>query len=518
MRNIQSILIGKTLATSAIFCCLVLVIIDARNAVIRVFPDDYDETYYINEVCADRSILMKQGLVGFAKHFLNSDSSRLPGYRLAGFFVSLASEPGPATLRSLSLLSLLATAFLLFLSGKEISGTNAGIVWASAFSFSAGTFSAALNFGTETAFLYPALAGSVYCIARWFHRLRPDGVTLGALALSTALGSLSKVTFFPVFVPLVGAAVLLAPKTGPPRRSLLAICGAVGGGMLVTLPWWLANWRGALGFAKFSVLWSYQSDVPWVINAATNLLGVPFTLGFVIFLCWIPVRGNGLWKISNKTAWNFAVVCLAGCLPLMVLHIASPNHIMRLLTPALIPGIGVVTVLLDLGSSLKRWSVGTFIALLLVIQIGIIAWQASRWVLQDPWDWGQLRELARSYGRPNPTIILMGYAPTFNPPQIQYPWVCHGEALPEPQWLYGRGGVENRPIDWSKVKNLIEQADIVITAPRGFFRSSLDGQNNDELARRLQERSDLWTPVDLSLGIVGATTIRVFFRNLRLDQ
>jgi hypothetical protein len=299
-----SITSGTILAAAALFCGVILVSIDAKFNIIRPFPDDYDETNYINEVCADRSILMNQGLVEFARHFVLSASIRPPGYRLAGFFVGLASEPGPAILRSLSLLSLFVTGLLLFLSGKEISGTNAGIVWASAFAFSMGAASAALNFGTETTFLYPAIAGSLYGVARWFHKVRPDAVTLSALALSAALGSLSKLTFFPVFVPLIGAAMLVAPETDQRRRSLLAILGAIAGGTLVTIPWWLANWRGAFWFAKFSSRWSIDSDVPWIINAATNLLGVPFAIGFLVFICWILVRANSLWKTPNRTTWN----------------------------------------------------------------------------------------------------------------------------------------------------------------------------------------------------------------------
>jgi hypothetical protein len=146
------------LAAAALFCGLVLISIDAKFNIIRPFPDDYDETSYINDVCADRLIVMKQGLVEFARHFVLSPNLRPPGYRIAGFFVGLVSEPGPAILRSLSLLSLFVTALLLFLSGKEISGTKAGIVWASGFASSMGAVSAALNFGTETTFLYPALA------------------------------------------------------------------------------------------------------------------------------------------------------------------------------------------------------------------------------------------------------------------------------------------------------------------------------------------------------------------------
>jgi hypothetical protein len=137
-------------------------------------------------------------------------------------------------------------------------------------------------------------------------------------------------------------------------------------------------------------------------------------------------------------------------------------------------------------------------------------------VFRDQWNWGRLRELAQAYGFPNPAIVLLGMTETFSPPQIQYPWLCHGEAIPEPQWPYGRGGFENRPIDWTKLNSLLEQADVVLTAPRSLFGSSpdgqIDGQNNDELARQLRDRSDVWTPVNLDFGMDSKTNILVFFR------
>jgi 4-amino-4-deoxy-L-arabinose transferase-like glycosyltransferase len=511
MKGVQSIMSRRILGAAAIFCGLLLVFIDAKFGIIRPFPDAYDETKYVNDVCADRSIAVNQGLVGFAKGVLSEDRIRPPAYRLAGFLVGLASEPSPAMLRWLSLLSLFVTALLLFVSGTEISGTHAGILWGSAFSFSVGVFSTVLNFGTETT-LYPAIAGCLYAVARWFHRVRPDAVTVGVLAFSTALGSLSKVSFFFVIVPLIGAALLVTSNVQP-RRSLLAILGAVAGGLLVTIPWWVVNWWSALGYAYW-VRHFPGANYPWLTEAATNLLGVPFSIGLLAFLGWILVRANSLWKILNRATWNFIAVCLCGCLPLIALQIVSTNHNVRLITPALIPGMGVIAVLLNSGSLLKRRAVSALIGLLFVIQIGTIAWHMSQSIPQDPWDWGELRELTRANGLPNPTIVVVGEMPTLNPPQIQYPWLCHGETLFEPLWLLPERlwGSKDRAIDWSQVNSLIEQADIVLTAPGRLFQSSLDGQINDELARQLRERSDIWMLVNLYLGIDSKTAISVFLR------
>ena len=155
---------------------------------------------------------------------------------------------------------------------------------------------------------------------------------------------------------------------------------------------------------------------------------------------------------------------MAGCLPLLILHIVSVNQLMRLLTPTLLPGVGVIAQLLHVGSVFNRRSVSAFIALVLGTQTGILAWQSRRWA-QEPWDWEPLRELAREHGLPTPTILLMGDAATFNPPQIQYPWVCHGE-MAFYRWVSGR---ESPPFNWSNLDDEIKRADIVLVAPRSLF-------------------------------------------------
>jgi hypothetical protein len=143
----------------------------------------------------------------------------------------------------------------------------------------------------------------------------------------------------------------------------------------------------------------------------------------------------------------------------------------------------------------------------------MLAWQSRRWA-QEPWDWEPLRELAREHGLPTPTIVLMGDGYTFNPPQVQYPWICHGEVAFY-RWVSGR---ENPPFDFSKLDDTIKLADIVLIAPRSLFGSPLDGENNDELSHRLHERSDVWTPANLYLGQDTKTSILVFFRNVQPGQ
>jgi hypothetical protein len=156
---------------------------------------------------------------------------------------------------------------------------------------------------------------------------------------------------------------------------------------------------------------------------------------------------------TKQGSFEFRLCLFSRLFALLLLYIAGVNHNTRLLTLALILGIGVVAVLLDLGGLLKRRLVSAFIALLLVIQTGIIAWPISR-ETEDGWDWGQRRELAHGLSSPSIVHLILGSA--FNPPQIQYAWICHGETVSE-EWLWR---YEEGPINWSKVNGQLERADI----------------------------------------------------------
>jgi len=70
---------------------------------------------------------------------------------------------------------------------------RAGVLWATVFCFSTGSFVASMHFGTETV-LYPAIAGLIYAIARLFRNGQPDALTIAVLAFSTGVGALSKLS------------------------------------------------------------------------------------------------------------------------------------------------------------------------------------------------------------------------------------------------------------------------------------------------------------------------------------
>jgi hypothetical protein len=487
---------------TALLCGVFLACVCVSHIRESRFPAGWDEAQYINRICLDRSVFRRQGIAGLATSFLLEDRSYPPGYRLAASLADRLTEQGPASLRLLALFSLFSSASMLFMAGREIAGTGAGVLWASLFSFSIGTVWASSTFGTETT-LYPTVAGCLYALARWFGRGRFDSISLSVLTVSAAMGALSKASFFVVLVPLIVAAMLLAPDRSRWRKDVPAAVGALVAGVTIAIPWWLVNVRPAIAYAIYASGY-VRHDFPWLGTAATDLLGPPFAVSLVFFIMWMLARAGEKfsYRTSNIAARNLVLACFAGCLPLVVLHIAGANHNMRLITPALMVAGAMVAIPLELSGLLNRRMISASLALILVAQVGFVIWSMQRsksgplqW---DQWDWGKLRELARDRGLTRPSIVHLGNGAAFNPAQIEFPWACRdGEKIQE-RWLWR---YEDGPIDWTKINRETDRADIVLTAP-GFLgavddKQPLDNRYNSNLAEMLRKRATIWTATTL---------------------
>lgn len=510
LRTASGALVGTILV-----CALVLAIVGGERIKRDRFPSGWDEAQYINHVCTERFMLTQEGVLRFAKSLITLSKNIPPGYRMAAVPLFVIAKPTPALLKTFAFISFILSAVILFFAGRQIASAEAGLVWASAFSFSVGPYITASYFGTETT-LYPAVAGCLYAVARWFRKERPDASTLVALALSTGVGALSKTSFFVILIPLIGMAMLLAPSKNRGSRSWLPILASVGCGILVAAPWWVFNWKNALEYARYASAY-YRNDFPWATQAAINLFGVPFMISFLVFSVWALSQARAFWKTHDRMYSSFLLVCLVGFLPLVVLHIAGSNHNMRLITPALIPLTGIVAVLLHLTNLLRRWIFAILTIPLFVTQTLVVAWISIHNTQDDQWDWDRLRELALTYKLSGPTIVHLGNGPAFNPAQIEYPWACHGETVSE-QWAWR---FEEGPLDWRKVEAQIDRANIVLTIP-GFVgdlldKNDLDNVHNEELARRLFDRPDIWKFVSVNVDTSGKEKVMVFLRKSRLN-
>jgi hypothetical protein len=494
----------------ALGCGLTLAVIAGVRIIEHPLPTGWDETSYVNDVCAERFILAKDGLVRFAKSLIFLTPHIPPGYRIAAIPTFLLA-PGPQILKAMAVVSLLLSAAILFFAIREIATFTAGVISSTFCALSAGTFMAEMYFGTETT-LYPAVAGCIYAVARLLRKGELDFSTWAVVVLSTSTGALSKASFLVIIAPLASATVGLMLVGGRVRSSIQYISG-LSCGLLIGAPWWVSNWANAVEYAKNASEYSRHS-FPWASEAATQLFGIPFTLGVIALLVGHATQLPSLPKCQNEIRLSFVGVCLIATVPLTLLHLFGSNHNMRLLSPALIPLSGAMAVLLD-GGWLRRWSFVAVAMPILIAQTLVIARMTFNGTQRDQWNWEEVRRIAVSRGLINPVIAHLGNGPAFNTPQIQYPWVCHGEPVRE-TWLWR---YEDGSLDWTKLEDQLTSTEIVLTAPHyfgdEFDKDGLDNAHNDELARRLYERPEVWQSQSISLDKRGNTQILMFIRNSR---
>jgi hypothetical protein len=369
-----------------------------------------------------------------------------------------------------------------------------------------GPFEADLLFGTEVT-LYPALAGTMLALSRWYRRGAADWTTCTLLAGSAAVGALSKLSFLVVFLPALTASLALAPATTERLRHQIRVAGAAGIGLLLVSPWWIFNWPEAVRYGKYASDFIRDSE-PWLSAALLKLLGWPFTVGILL------AAGLGLASLptlrsaADRPARHLLVVLLIGALPLLVLHMIGENHRMRLVTPALAAAAGAVPLALHLSNRLGRPAVQAGAAGIIVLQCLLLSFQTWR-QNEKQTDWSLLRELAHRRGITSPTVMQLGLGMAFNPPQITYAYRQRGEPI-RARWLWRW---EHGPINWQQVHRRIDDsADVVVTrADTGRGGPQSDNRHNHTLARQLLA-GGRWMVDTLPFTESGGPSILVFFR------
>ena len=495
---------SNSLRWITIACALAALAAAIRYVTRHPLPIGYDETMYVNQVLFDRNILVTEGPLVFARKQVGTETWRPPGYRLAAAPVALAVGGAPVALRLVSLAAFLLTIWMLYLAGREIGGPPAGIVWAGAVGLAAGTFWSSLQFGTETV-LYPAIAMALLGLARLFCRGPVDRTTRLLLFASAAVGGLSKLSFFVVFLPLVAMAWWLAAGK---RRALVLAFGA---GLLLIAPWWIINWRDAVNYAAYASAFE-RHGFPWFQSAVFHLLGWPLAIGTVATLVLAAIRARTGEQEATGPPRALIVICLASIPSLVLLHVMGSNHNMRLLTPAWLPAAGILAMMLQLTGALASDRGRLAIAAILLAQVAVVgsrAWSTS----EGQRDWRPLRKYVEGTPPGETRIALLGDTPALNAPQILYAWRRHGETMdPDRLWRWERG-----PIPWARVLAKIDSADAVVVALVRATPDLPDNENNEELIRRLQSKPEEWI-VDTLASIPRDPTRYLVFSRPRGSQ
>jgi 4-amino-4-deoxy-L-arabinose transferase-like glycosyltransferase len=508
----------------------------------------WDEAEYFNEVQIDGQRLRTLRLLRLGARMLVYSLGRPPAYRLLVLpFVWLFGFH-TTELRLITFACFVLSAFFVYWAARQVSGAVAGALAALIFVLSPEVVAASLYFATDSS-LYLATAAMLYFVITYWRDGAASTRNWVGLGLAVGFGALTKTSFFAIFLPVVVFwffasrwSRLGVPGLKPQRNALLLA-------LLIAGPWWVFNFKSAVDYGRYArsavrsslgppsfLMWAH-----WLESFVLCLLGPSITILIVAILAASVVM---LLRRKNlvRSGFDAAVIgaCLCAALPTVAAQVSGTNHLMRYLTPALIPLAIIIGLLADRTGWTRSAATRSVSAVLALSQLamlvapsihpnkapiytgfinGVLPWRAtSRF---DQWDWRPLVALSDECGLKTPAISYLGNARGFNPPQIQYPWVVRTTAtrvsqldIPTVKWLWRFD--EDGPIDWQRVMDGANQSDMVVTAPHyaGGLEdfNNLDNQYNGAFEQRLLEDPRFQGPFHFETGRFQPIEVDVFVR------
>jgi hypothetical protein len=462
-------------------------------------PSYWDEAVYAKAAILDRFQVTMNGFRGFVAVFYEADPLRPPMLRIAALPVTLIAGAELTTLRLLSLLIMLFGAALIGLAVRREASEAAGIF---AFLLAIGmpaVVHSTKMFGTE----YPLFLGIGLCL--WALSTRRSAV----LGIGIGIGLLSKTSFAVVILPALIAASILDREW---RKVTLR---ATPTGLLIAATWW---WHDPMTPIRFGI----QSG-----SFSRHSLGPPASLSTLAEYLWELIRcglGPGaaiavvIAFVFRDRLRPFAIACLAGAIPFVVLHYTSQNHNPRLLAPSLL-------LLCAAAAATVRSAQMPLLLVPVVVQILVMTlpvqraeapyvWRGVSEMMApvEQWDWTPLRRLAESRGMPNPRIGIVGDGYAFNTPQIRYAWFRAQRDTPA-YALYD--ATRDRSFDLKRVLDRSAEMQIVVTAP-GYAGDPSDGQpannaHNAEVAAALA-RDPHFQAITVDVGTRRRVNVVAFLR------
>jgi 4-amino-4-deoxy-L-arabinose transferase-like glycosyltransferase len=506
----------------------------------------WDEADYLNQAMLDAQRLRYGMLLKFGGRILLKSWGRPPAYRvLADPFLALFGS-GTTIARLVSLACFTLSSCFVYLAASRIGSRSAGAFAVLIFCLSPEVVSASIFFGTDAP-LYLATSAMLYYLFRsWSDPSKNSRGWIG-LGLAVALGFLAKTSFFLIGPPaLVFWVVSRVRKLGAPGVVFPLKAGALA--LFVAGPWWLLNLKNAAAYGQYARGFVRNSLGPpslatwmkWLNTVVQCLLGpgLSILIGLVLIACLINivVKKEAILKPLQK--WALGVCACAGA-PIILAQLSGTNHLLRHISPAMIPLAITIGILGDQTGWTRPWaplaiSSALFLTQLLMLVYpvafpntepvvlgfvnGAVAWRTM--VRFDQWDWKPVREISRTCNIDSPKISYLGGGREFNPPAIEYPWVAEAASArlvafpyPDVTWLWR---YENGPIDWQKVMNAAEQSDLVLTAPHHIgeaaYHEDLDNQYNAEFAGRLSQDPGFRGPLRFQVGRFQPVEIEMFVK------
>jgi 4-amino-4-deoxy-L-arabinose transferase-like glycosyltransferase len=523
-----------------IFALVTLIVIMAaaiRWSLDHPYGAHWDEAQYLNEVAIDTHRLQAGLLLKLGGRILIKTWGRPPAYRVLAVPVLALFGFHTATARLVTLACFGLSAWFIYLATRRIANQVAGAFAVLVFCLSPQVVSASIWFSSEGP-LYLAISAMLYYLfAIWTDTSEQSRNWIG-LGLGVGLGLLSKSSFVLIGLPVLAFALVVDrwKPLGVSASSSLRKAGVLG--LLVAGPWWVLNLKASIayaGYARDFVRNSLGSPSPatwmrWFGIVLEGLLGyglsILIALVVIVFVRKVIVRRERSFHALQKLAFG---ACACAGLPIVLAQLSGTNHLLRHISPAIIPLSIVIGMLADTigwtrsGAAIAVSSI-LFCAQLLMILApvlvpnkhvvdpglvnGSLPWRIM--VRSDQWDWESVKNIGDSCGVDDPKIAYLGAGRPFNQPEIEYPWAVKGTST-DVEWLWR---YEEGPLDWQKVTNAAAQSDMVITAP-GYGgqisnREDLDNQHNSELAERLFRDPRFREPVRLRMGRFEPVEVLLF--------
>ena len=532
----------------AVASVCVIVLAATRWSFAHPFGIHWDESLYINEANVDLQRLMSGRLLNLVRRILMESSIRPPAYRLLAlpFLVPFGYHTTLARLSSLACFCL--SVRFVYLAARRFASQAASVFAALIFAFSPEVISASIFFSTDAP-LYLAVSGMLYYVfAYWTDQVERTRTWIG-LGLAIGLGFLSKTSFAAIVLPVLAFVLFENFRKHLGLRGLSPILKAGALGFIIAVPWWLLHFRSALVYAQFARSTvrnslgapSLSMLARWFGGVFLAVLGPCIGILIVILLIsWIQEAFIRKRTTLNSLRRNAIVGCACAGIPIVLTQVSSTNHLLRYLTPSVIP----LAIACGVLAGSMTWATSRImqgVTLLLVCsQLGIVVYPVVipnkqpveiglvngtlPWRTMarfEQWDWSAVREISQSCGVASPKISFLGATRTLNPPAIEFPWVVAATSarqrdfdFAEPIWLWQ---YEEGPPDWQKLMNSVEQSDVVVTAPNYAGEpGSVDQQDNQydaELADRLSRSGYFQRPFHLEMGRFAPIDVVVFVKN-----
>ena len=530
---------------------LVIIVASIVWSLHHPFGVHWDEAIYLNQAQIDAQRLQHGMLLKLGGRILIKSAGRPPAYRILALPILGLFGFHTTVVRLVSIACFALSALFVYLAARRVGSSVAGGFATLIFCLSPVVVSACMWFGTEGP-LYLATSAMLYYIFKCWTDKSDYWSNWVGLGLAIGIGLLAKASFVVIMLPVLAfwLAVGRRRESGIPKLAALWKAGLLA--LLVAGPWWLLNVRPAIAMTREARGFVANSLGPpslatwlrWLGTVGQGLLG--YGLSILIMLVVIAsvreaiVRNKAFLDPLQRMAIG-ACACAGG--PIILVQLTGTNHLLRHISPAMIPLAVAVGMLADWSGWARAVLSVVTSCVLFCAQLGMIVapvlfpnnrpamagfangqypWQVMARVEQ--WNWTPVDDISRNCGLDSPKISYVGEGRALNPPQIERPWFAAAGSTslvnypyPDVTWLWR---FEEGPIDWQKVMTSAEQSDIAITAPNLSGEvtdgSKSNNRHNSEFADRLSRDPHFREPIHLKMGRFEPVEVLLFLnKNLK---